>query len=402
VLGASAVAGACAAGATGGAAAGPSGAASGLPTVECPTGVSTAPGAQGVIAQRQLLLRRYPDAVTAAQAGLAADSANPQLLFILGQAQIGVGRFAAADSAWDRVVALCPAFEAEVTPLRREAGNQAYSTGNEKLSANDTASAMAGWAQAVSLNNQIPEAHYNMGVVHANRSEFTQAAERYRQALDIVNALPADTSATVTSERADLRQSIIAGLSNVAARQLEKEQFAPATELFRYLTSLDRNDRFSWFNYMVGLYRQQRWDDLVPVAQRVIAIEPLNQDAGIILFNAYKGQMQAAEAARNTARRAEMEKITIATLEQVDSLPVYVEDLRLDGAGSGQAALTGRVMGNRARPGTQMTLTFTFYGPSGPVGTPQSATVAAPAKSGSVAFRVPFPAGATSFSYTYR
>ena len=43
---------------------------------------------------------QFQQALTEAQQGVAADSSNPQHYFLLGQAQAGLGDFAAADAAW--------------------------------------------------------------------------------------------------------------------------------------------------------------------------------------------------------------------------------------------------------------------------------------------------------------
>ena len=137
------------------------------------------------------------------------------------------------------------------------------------------------------------------------------------------------------------------------------------------------------------MYKMQRWTDLIPVAQRVATIDPLNQNAQIILFNAFKESKQNEQA--------------LKVLTNVDALPVYVDEVRIETPESGPGRLTGKVTGNKAAAGAPVNLTFTFWGPSGNVGT-QSVTVNAPAKGASANFQVPLPQGATvsSFSYTYR
>lgn len=402
VLGATAVAGACAAAGTGtgGATAGGAGA---FPSVTCAEGVPTTPSAAAVTAQRSLLLGRSQEAFTGAQAAATAEAGNPQNQFLLGQAAVAVGNFEEADRAWDRAAELCPGFEADIASERERAWATAFQAGLEAYQANDTATAVASWQRANQLYTGRPDAFYNLGVLYSQRGDLAQADRMYREAIAIVDRMPADTSAAEMTARAETRQNSLAGLLSLGARQFQAEQYAPAIEIFRYLTGLDQNNRDAWYNYALALYKQERWDDLVPIAQRVTQIDPLNENARIILFNAYKGQAEAAGAARNTARQREVQNQALRVLEEVEALPVFVDEIRFESPEGGQPVLTGKVVGNKASAGQQVTLNFTFYGPRGQVGT-QSATVAAPAKGQSANFQVPLPAGqvVTSFSYTQR
>jgi tetratricopeptide (TPR) repeat protein len=398
--GVTAVAGACAAAGTG-AAAGGTGA---FPSVACAEGVPAAPSPAAVAAQRSLLLNRSAEAFTAAQAAAAAEPGNPQNQFLLGQAAVATGNFEVADSAWDRAAQLCSAFEAEINPERERGWATAFQAGLEAYQNNDTATAMASWQRANALYANRPDAHYNLGVVYSQRGDLARATQAYRETLTILDRMPADTSATSATEmatRAETRQNALAGLLSVGARQFQAEQYGPAIEVFRQLTTIDRNNRDAWYNYALALYKQERWADLAPIAQRVVQIDPLNENARIILFNAYKGQAEAA--GQNTAGQREMQNRALRVLEEVEALPVHVDEIRFESPEGGQPTLNGKVIGNKANAGTQVTLNFTFYGPTGQVGT-QSTTVAAPAKGQSANFTVPLPAGqtVTSFSYTHR
>jgi tetratricopeptide (TPR) repeat protein len=395
--GVSAVAGACAAAGTG-AAAGGTGA---FPSVTCAEGVPVAPSPAAVAAQRSLLLNRSAEAHAAAQAAAAAEPGNPQNQFLLGQTAVATGNFEVADSAWDRAAQLCSGFEQEINQERERGWATAFQAGLEAYQANDTATAMASWQRANALWGNRPDAHYNLGVVYSQRGDLARATQAYRETLTIIDRMPADTSATEMATRAETRQNALAGLLSVGARQFQAEQYGPAIEVFRQLTTIDQNNRDAWYNYALALYKQERWADLAPIAQRVVQIDPLNENARIILFNAYKGQAEAA--GQNTAGQRDMQNRALKVLEEVEALPVHVDEIRFESPEGGQPTLNGKVIGNKANAGTQVTLTFTFYGPTGQVGT-QSTTVAAPAKGQSANFTVPLPAGqaVTSFSYTFR
>lgn len=398
--GAAALAGACApAGTTGGAA--PSVAAA-FPTVTCDAGVSTTPSAAAVTAQRSLILNRAAEAVTGAQAAVTAEPNNPQHHFLLGQAQVAAGDFAAADAAFDRAAELCAGFAAEIGPERERGWATAFQQGLEAYQAGDTATAVARWQMANQVYGGRPDAHYNLGVVYAQQGRLTDAAQAYRQSLDILGRMPADTSRQEMESRSETRQNVLAGLLSIGAQLFQGNQFVPAAESFRFLTGVDPNNRDAWYNYALALYKQEQWSELVPVASRITTIDPLNENARIILFNAHKGLAEAAEKSNNRAVATENRNRALAVLQEIERLPVYVDEIRFIAPEGGQTQLTGKVVGNAARAGQQVTLQFTFFGPNGQAGT-QTATVAAPAKGQSATFQVPLPAGAiSSFSYTFR
>jgi len=398
-LGAATAAGACAPAATtgGGAAASVS-----FPAVTCAEGVPVVPSQAARDAQKLLLLGRATDAVTGAQAAVAAEPNNPQHQFLLAQAQVAAGNLTEANTAFGRAVELCPGFAAEVGPERERAWATAFQAGLEAFQSNDTATAVARWTAANQVFQGRPDAYYNLGVVYAQQGDVARASQNYREALTVLGRMPADTSTVEMQSRVETRQNVLAGLLAIGARQFQQEQYAPASETFRHLTSVDPNNRDAWYNYALALYKMERWNDLIPIAQRLIQIDPLNENARVILFNAYKSPAEAARTAKNTAEQRRLENQALAVYKDLTELPVYVDEIRFEGEGA-NAALTGKVVGNTARPGTAINLTFTFHGPQGAAGT-QSVTVQAPAKGESAAFRVPMPAGqaVSSFSYTFR
>jgi tetratricopeptide (TPR) repeat protein len=398
-LGAAAAAGACAPAAT--TAGGGAAAASSFPAVTCGEGVPTTPSQAARDAQKVLLLGRAAEAVTGAQAAVTAEEGNPQHHFLLAQAQVAAGDFAAADRAFDRAQELCPEFAGEIAQDRERGWATAFQQGLEAFQGGDTATAVARWEAANMIFERRPDAHYNLGVVYAQRGDLARASQSYRQALDVLGRMPADTSAQEMTSRAETRQNTLAGLLGIGAQQFAQNQFQPAAQTFQHLTTVDPTNRDAWYNYALALYKLERWNDLVPVAQRLVQIDPLNENARVILFNAYKSPSEAARAAKNTAEQRRLENLALKEYEALTNVPVYVDEVRFEGE-SPNAALTGKVMGNKANAGTPVNLTFTFYGPAGTMGT-QSVTVQAPAKGQSAPFRVQLPAGVvTSFSYAFR
>jgi tetratricopeptide (TPR) repeat protein len=405
-----AVASACAsAGTSGGGTAAPASvaASSALPQVQCANGAPTVT-AQATASQaalnRTLVMQGaaqtpfYNTAIEQARAGIAADANNPIHYFLLAQAALGTNNYAAADSAFRRTMELCPQFASEVNPLRQRAGQMVFNAGVEAFTRGDTAVALSQWEQAGRLNDAMHEAYFNQAVVYAGRNDHPRAATAYRAALAALERVTPDTGNA--AELAETRAGSLSGLLNAGAHYFAANDFARAGEMFAEVHRLDPNHRDAWYNHALSLYKLERWQDLVPVAARLVQIDPLNYNARIVLFNAYKGISDAAKTSRNTAVETTNRNLAVSTLQAADSLPVQLDETQLR-TSANNATLTGTVKGNVARAGTPIRLNFTFFGPSGPVGT-QSITVNAPAKDATVPFEVVMPTTQPVTGYSYR
>ncbi len=408
-----AVASACAsAGTTGGGGTGATPAAnvsasSALPQVQCAAGAPTVT-AQATAAQaalnRTLVMQGaaqtpfYTTAMEQARAGIAADANNPLHYFLLAQAALGTNNYAAADSAFRRTVELCPQLAGEVNPLRERAAQMVFNAGVEAFNRQDTAVALAQWEQAGRLNDAMPQAYFNQAVVYAGRNDHARAATAYRAALASLERVTPDTSNA--AELAETRAGSLSGLLNAGAAFFNANDFARAGEMFAEVHRLDPNHRDAWYNHALALYKLERWQELVPIASRLVQIEPLNYNSRIVLFNAYKGLSDAAKASRNTAVETANRNLAVSTLQAADSLAVQIDDAQLSTRDDG-ARVAGTVKGGSARAGTPIRLNFTFFGPSGPVGT-QSITVNAPAKDATTPFEVALPTTQPVTGYSYR
>lgn len=403
---ASACATAAAGGGTG-AAAPDAAASSALPQVTCASGAPTvtafATAAQGAL-NRTLVVRGeaatpfYNTAQEQARQGIAAEPNNPLHYYLLGQAALSTNNYAAADSAFRRTVELCPQFAGEVDPLRQRAAQTVFNTGVEAFNRQDTAAALAQWSTASTLYDRFPQASFNQAVVYSGRNDAARAAAAYRTTLTALERAPTDTSNA--AEMAEMRASSLSGLVGVGAQLFAANQFPQAAEIFNEVHRLDPNNRDAWYNHALSLYKLERWPDLVPVATRLVQIDPLNYNGRIILFNAYKGLSDAARTARNSAVENTNRQLALSTLTAADALPVQINELQLT-LREGGARLAGTVTGATASAGTPVRLEFTFFGPTGPVGT-QTVTINAPAKSATTPIEVTLNTTQPVTGWSYR
>ncbi|MDQ3555427.1 MAG: tetratricopeptide repeat protein [Gemmatimonadota bacterium] len=390
-MGTGVLAGACAPAATVGSTAA-------LPNVSCPEGVTLANteftrGAQTALVRAQVAgdTAGYQTALGQSLQGTRADANNPQSYYLAGQAYVGIGDYAGADSVFTRAEQICPGYAAEIEPERERAWAMAYQRGLDAYTAGDTMAALASWEQATGIYQGRPDAVFNLAVLSAERGDSDRAVERYEEALRILDQQPAidpadTTTASEMEARVETRRNVLAGMLNVGAQRFQAEQYGPAAQLFLRLTELDPNNRDAWYNYALALYQQEQWAQLLPAAQRVVQIDPLNENAHVLVFNAHREQNQSDQALR--------------VLEGIEALPIKMQSIQI-AQGEGRSTLTGTVEGNRARAGTPVRLEFTFFGDGRTLGT-QTVSVNAPASGATGSFEVAVENPTPVTSYRYR
>ena len=380
-----------------------------LPGVTCSAGTANpttyATAAQSAL-NRTLVLQGdartpfYQQALEQARQGITAEPGNALHYFLAGQSYVGLNDLAGADSVFDRAVQICPEFAGEVTPAREQAWAQAFQTGLDAYQAGDTARAIATWEAAGNFYSDRADVFYNLAVVYGQRGDYAQAVANYQKALESLDRTPNDTVQAVIQAEAETRANALNGLLSAGAQLFGQDRFTEAAQIFTVLNRLDPNNRDAWYNHALALYKQERWEPLIPVAQRLTQIDPLNYNGQIILFNAYKGRSEAAKARNDAATERTNRDLALRTLEAADALPVQVDGVSLTNQ-DGSVQITGQVTGGAARAGSPVQLEFTIYGPAGTLGT-QTVSISAPAKDAKANFELTVPTTTPATSWSYR
>jgi tetratricopeptide (TPR) repeat protein len=405
---AGAVSAGCAAAGTGGPA---SPALTSVPDVMCPGGplqsTQWASQAQGALNRTRVLqgdarVPFYRTALEQAEAGLAADAENPYHHYLAGQAAAGLEDYATANAHLERAAALCPALVAEeIEEVRQRAWTLAFERGLAAYQAEDMEGAIRAWEGAATIWQGAANAQFNLGILYAAREDYTTSNRYYRDVLAIIDGLPASDDPEITSERVAMRVQALNGLIALGAQLFTAERLDEAAATFRSVAELEPNNRDAWYNHALTLYRMQQWTNLLPVAERVSQIDPLNYNAAIILFNAHKGIADAAAAERRTQAEREASNRALAALERAQGLPVRIDGIVYSwNADTGAVELTGTATGTGAAGGP-VTLEFTVFGASGQLGT-GTVTVQRPASEQEAPFSLTIPAREPVSGWRYR
>jgi len=335
------------------------------------------------------------------QAGraIASDPGNAYGYYLAGQAAIGVADYTDADSLFRRAVELCPELaEYDVNRLRRGTAGLAAERGSTLIQAGDTTGAAAEWQTALSLDPTSYPAEFYLGLVAFNRQNTEEAVRRWRRVVEIIDALPADSSADVMTGRAETRANTLNALVLASAQFLNRQQSAQAAELLGELTRLLPNNSDAWYNYSLALNNLQRYNELVQAAQRATEIAPLSYGAWILYYNAYAGQSQAATTAGNTAQAGELGRQARQISARSEGLPVQLEQISIDTEGA-NTLVRGTAVG--AGPTAPVQVEFTLHGADGELGR-GTVTITPPARDQQSRFELTIPNSAPVLGMTYR
>lgn len=194
----------------------------------------------------------------------------------------------------------------------------------------------------------------------------------------------ADEAAQIYAELLESPDLGTEQLFNVGVSLFNAGEHVRAAEAFGRVTEIVPNSRDAWYNQANALYAAEEWEMLVPIAERLVEVDPLNENTGLILARSYR------ELERNTD--------ALAALERLQDLPIFVEDLQMQPTAE-STRVSGRIVGNLAEQGSPLTLRFTFYGSTGQTLGSETVTVNAPAAEQSTDFQLEFGQSAVGYSY---
>ena len=382
--------------------------------------------------------------------GVEAEPGNPVHHFLAGTARARLEQYAEADRSFAEAQRIYPAYELDVEPERESAWATAFNTGAEAYAGGDVEQAIEAWRGAIVIFGLRAEAHRNLAMLLQDEGRYDEAITVYQEALEGLSRRPASrilreeelrsrdsvreqTEANLTElllvtdrfaeaepflqkqleaepdnlrvqqnlalalsalgreeEAAVLNAALLADgtletaqLFNLGVALFRASDFPAAAEAFGRLTERRPWSRDAWFNYTNALFAAEDWVRLATVGDRLLEMDPLNENASLIAARAH---LEAGDEAR-----------AIAGVQRIEAAPVHVDGLILRPAPGG-ITVQGRVVGNRAEPGTPVRLRFTFFDDREMVGS-QEVTVAAPARGEAAALEVGFLGEASGWRY---
>jgi tetratricopeptide (TPR) repeat protein len=240
-------------------------------------------------------------------------------------------------------------------------------------------------------------------------AQALQLAERYQEAADLLNEMiaenPDDPSligslASVLTEL-EMPDSVEALYDNLLNRPGLTEfdlanagvglyrigQYDRAAQAFRAAADMNPFNRDARLNLAQTYFSAEQWEEVVPAAEEVLEVDPLNGMIWIILARAHSELENDEEAGR--------------VFNEYQAIGYEIENIMLDGGPTGGARVSGTLKNTTAEPGGTVTLRFHFGGADAQeIGTLEI-RVQIPAAETSVEFMGDFVSSEQVTGYTY-
>jgi tetratricopeptide (TPR) repeat protein len=360
----------------------------------------------GLAAISQTPERRRPhfeQAIAKVREGLQRTPDNAKLYLLLGQAQAGLGEYAAADSAFTRALQMHPPYAEEIEIERRSAWNELFNQGVEYMGAEQLDQAIEAFEMANRMHSGMPEAFLNLGSLYIHQNRFDDAIRVYEGVLSAVNGpmaaeLDEELRAAWSAygELARINTALVLGGQGVG--HFQDENYRGAADAFKRAAEANPYGRDYRFNYAQALYAQSRrlteertdetpaerraeierelrtlLDELQAAVERVAAIDPLNDQLNLLMVEAHRGRASMVPE----AERGEWQQRTLAALQRQEALRLTVDNLQVTAQG-GTAQITGELRNVSAEAGTPITLRVTLLSINGATIGTETITINAP------------------------
>ncbi len=358
----------------------------------------------------------YMQALTSARAAIAADSTNPLAYRLAGVAAIGAGDYQQADTYLDRAEKLRPIYQLETEGIREQAWLDLYNQAAPLVSQGQYAEAAQVFEKANAIYDQRPEVMITLGQIYAQMREHDKALENLDRAQALIDSDKMQEVDSATA--ASWRESAAAIPLTKASVLADAGRFEEAAAIFRQLHEQDPNNvemarnlaamlvqmgntqeafqvyddllnrpglsNADLYNIGVGFYQGSDYERAAQAFRKAAEASPKDRDAIEMWARSLQIDSAYAEVPTATERWIELDpnnqnaylimaqavnqtgdsKQASELVGKIEALQVTVNDLQLVRSSEGASA-TGTVINKTLAPGTNVTLSFTFYDTNG-------------------------------------
>lgn len=354
---------------------------------------------------------------------------NGAAWYYLGRVNLMRGLLHAADTAFTRAESLVPACQSDINRFRQRAAVVLLNPATEFARADKPDSALAYFRASLAISRAVPATYYNVGVIYSNLDRNDSAAVYFALAAEkagddpkhadmrnqatfnsaAVHQRTGNHAGAVTALRKYLEwmpndreakkalaQSLRMSGKPDEAQQLEEQmlaaaaasgdlttndlmamgvsyfngkKYAEAAESFQKVVDQAPYDRYGWYNLANTHLALKAGDKLVAAAQKLVAMEPLNEDNLKLLGEGYRLTNDQANLLKTVEKLFAM-----PTSLSMDSFSFTATGAKLVGAATGRQAQTTN---GSNLPAAAMSITIEFVDGSGTVVTTQDLSVPA-------------------------
>lgn len=328
----------------------------------------------------------YQQALDALTEGFEKEADNGQIWYTAGIAYVGLGRYAEADEAFDKAVAIHPESAEEIEAEREAGWMQAFSEGVALMDQQQYLEALAVMEKGEALYPKRPEGLLNMGSMYANIGEYDKAEDAFTRAAaaaqgELFEQLDAETQASWTGyvEMATLNIAQIRGSQGVDA--FTAADYDAAAAAFQRAMEVNPYSRDYLLNYVQAKYAKARdleeevetdsskldankpvmlalYSSLQQEIPKVRELDPTNENLMLIQVQAVR---RGNELMGDTIAA---QQGALAILEAAQAMPVEVMEMSIL-PGDGAATISGKIRNKNLAANAPVTLNVTLIGYKG-------------------------------------
>jgi tetratricopeptide (TPR) repeat protein len=411
--------------------------------------------AAGGAADEAAAMSFFEEALTAAQAAVAADTLNPLPYRQAATALIGLERWAEADQYMTRAEELRPIYQFETETVREQAWIGLYQEAIPLVNSGAYEEAAVVFENANHIYRRRPEVMVTLGQIYGQLRRHDEALEQLDNAMEILGdtariaAMDSTTAQQWREQGADIpltRAQVLADAGRfeeavVAFRALRAEdpedimisrnlaailvQMGETEEAFSvYDDLMTRPDLTSQELYSIGIgfYQGDDWTRAALAFQRAAERSVKDRDAvemwarSLQLDSAFAEMAVPAEEwialdpynqngflilaqSVNLAGDDDRARELIAAIE---AMPVQISNLQITRFMDGGAALSGSMLNQKLEEGSAVALTFTFYDDAGNALGDTATSVVAGGEGMATVFQIQFASDQAVGGYGYQ
>lgn len=343
----------------------------------------------GLAMTRQDIAERrsyYDQALTALQEAFVKEPDNAKVWFVAGQVYVGKGDYIAADTSFDRAIAIDPALNEDIEAEREAGWMEAFQEGVGMMDQQQHEQALKVLEASEQLYGKRPEGLLNIGSIYAGMNDLDKAEDAFLRAAQAAEG-PLVTQIDSASQAAWKRYAEMSRLNVAQMRGTRgvdafgEDNYDVAADWFQKAIEFNPVSRDYLFNYVQARYAKatklEEQIEATPAdaatvtpqlislyaaikedVEKVRAFDPTSEHLMLILVRA---QRRHGELSGDTVAGREA---ALATLTMIEAMPVEIVELAIQPE-EGTATVMGKVKNRKAAAGAPITLTIELLGAQG-------------------------------------
>jgi len=371
--------------------------------------------------------KRFARAIEKLEPVLTDDDPLPRAYLLAGQAYLGLRDYAGADSMLTKLSISDPACTDLTNEMRFNAWVPLYNRGISSLRAGEQDQALEAFLQANVIYSDA-RSLTNAANIYQQRDDNATAMELYSQALksggepDMVRAATinlaellradgrGDEALAIYSEYAIANPDDVLGMLNYAIALMDSGDSEAAEQMFGELLQRDDLSFRQWSQVGIGLYRAQDFAQAAQAFQNAYELNPLNKETLENLANTYYQSEQYEDLLpladqlvalypyesvnynllANAHRELDNSDEALAVLQKRDGLEFEFLRSQLATISEGVYSVEGQVMNKSAAAGSEVTVPISLLDEEGQVVMTEELMLTLPAAGEATSFLLQF------------